>query len=179
MAMVRWDPFRDLEEMQNRLSYLFGRPGRVDGSKEESMTVAEWIGWIFGQRFGGALNLSLWNDPIRWDIIDPRFVPKSKTKGTEKGESEEKNGRQPLIDPDIAGMGAGSQPFETVLSNVIFYLLDGSHRFPGVSTAEETSRAVSFDFSRGRKIRARASTASTATRAVFVISSFVLLVSAS
>ena len=33
------------------------------------MTIAEWLGWIFGQRFGGALNLSLWNDPTRWGII--------------------------------------------------------------------------------------------------------------
>jgi HSP20 family protein len=37
-----WDPFRELEEMENRLSHLFGRPlRRGDGGKEE-MTVAEW-----------------------------------------------------------------------------------------------------------------------------------------
>ncbi len=33
------------------------------------MTISEWLGWIFGQRFGGALNLALWNDPIRWGIV--------------------------------------------------------------------------------------------------------------
>ncbi len=33
------------------------------------MSMAEWLGWIFGQRFGGALNLSLWTDPTRWSIV--------------------------------------------------------------------------------------------------------------
>ncbi len=33
------------------------------------MTVAEWLAWITGQRFGGALNLTLWNDPTRWGIM--------------------------------------------------------------------------------------------------------------
>lgn len=41
-------------------------PGLHDGA---AMTINEWAGWIFGQRFGGALNLSLWNDPTRWSII--------------------------------------------------------------------------------------------------------------
>jgi HSP20 family protein len=48
-ALTRWepfkmrlDPFKELEEMQNRLSTLFGRtPVRTEGGKEE-MTVAEW-----------------------------------------------------------------------------------------------------------------------------------------
>ncbi|WP_447976901.1 Hsp20/alpha crystallin family protein [Candidatus Nitrospira bockiana] len=40
---TRWDPFRELEEMEKRLSTLFGRmPMRTDGEKE-SMTVAEWV----------------------------------------------------------------------------------------------------------------------------------------
>jgi hypothetical protein len=33
------------------------------------MTIGEWIGWITGQRFGGALNLALWSDPTRWSIM--------------------------------------------------------------------------------------------------------------
>jgi hypothetical protein len=33
------------------------------------MTMGEWIGWITGQRFGGALNLGLWSDPTRWGIM--------------------------------------------------------------------------------------------------------------
>lgn len=41
--LVRWDPFRELEEMHNRLSSLMGRPlSRWDAGKEETMTVAEW-----------------------------------------------------------------------------------------------------------------------------------------
>jgi hypothetical protein len=34
-----------------------------------TMTISEWTSWIFGQRFSGALNLSLWSDPTRWGII--------------------------------------------------------------------------------------------------------------
>jgi HSP20 family protein len=42
-ALTRWDPFKELEELQNRLSTLFGRvPIRKDWDKEESLTVAEW-----------------------------------------------------------------------------------------------------------------------------------------
>lgn len=42
-ALVRWDPFRELEEMEKRLATLFGRaPIRKDGDKQESLTVAEW-----------------------------------------------------------------------------------------------------------------------------------------
>jgi hypothetical protein len=33
------------------------------------LTIGEWIGWVTGQRFGGALNLALWSDPTRWGIM--------------------------------------------------------------------------------------------------------------
>ena len=37
-----WDPFKELEEVQSRLSRIFGRPlAHKEGGKEE-MTVAEW-----------------------------------------------------------------------------------------------------------------------------------------
>jgi HSP20 family protein len=42
-ALTRWDPFRELEEMQHRLSSVLGRQSqaRQSGDKE-SITVAEW-----------------------------------------------------------------------------------------------------------------------------------------
>jgi HSP20 family protein len=42
-AVTRWDPFRELEEMQHRLSSVLGRQSqtRQNGDKE-SITVAEW-----------------------------------------------------------------------------------------------------------------------------------------
>lgn len=40
---TRWDPFKELEDMQRRLSTVFGRlPVRKEGGKDEAMTVAEW-----------------------------------------------------------------------------------------------------------------------------------------
>ena len=42
-AGTRWDPFKELEDMQSRLNTLFGRaPVRKNGDKEEALTVAEW-----------------------------------------------------------------------------------------------------------------------------------------
>ena len=41
-ALMRWDPFREMDEMQDRLGTWLGRtPARTDGSKE-ALTVAEW-----------------------------------------------------------------------------------------------------------------------------------------
>jgi len=41
--ITRWDPFKELEDMQSRLSTIFGRaPVRKDTGKEEAMTIAEW-----------------------------------------------------------------------------------------------------------------------------------------
>ena len=42
-TMTRWDPMPELDELQSRLSNLFGRaPLRKNGDKDEAMTVAEW-----------------------------------------------------------------------------------------------------------------------------------------
>ena len=42
-VITRWDPSKEMEELQNRLSNLFGRtPARLAEGKEESITVAEW-----------------------------------------------------------------------------------------------------------------------------------------
>ena len=42
-SVTRWDPFKELNEMENRLATMFGRaPVRKNGEKDEAMTVAEW-----------------------------------------------------------------------------------------------------------------------------------------
>ncbi len=42
-SITRWDPFRELDDLQNRLSTIFGRaPVKKDGDKREALTVAEW-----------------------------------------------------------------------------------------------------------------------------------------
>ncbi len=40
--MTRWNPFKELEDMEKRLSSYFGRPGISTESGKEAMTVAEW-----------------------------------------------------------------------------------------------------------------------------------------
>jgi HSP20 family protein len=42
-AVTRWDPFKELDELNKRLSMMYGRaPLRTASEKEEAMTVAEW-----------------------------------------------------------------------------------------------------------------------------------------
>ena len=42
-TITRWDPFKELDDLQTRLSTMFGRaPVRKDVGKEEAMTIAEW-----------------------------------------------------------------------------------------------------------------------------------------
>ena len=42
-SITRWDPFRELDELQNRISTLFGRaPIRKEGEKQEALRVSEW-----------------------------------------------------------------------------------------------------------------------------------------
>ena len=41
--ITRWNPFKELEEMEKRLATLFGRTAvRKEGDRQEAMTVAEW-----------------------------------------------------------------------------------------------------------------------------------------
>lgn len=42
-VITRYNPFKELEEMEHRLSTLFGRaPVKRNGERKEAMTVAEW-----------------------------------------------------------------------------------------------------------------------------------------
>ncbi len=42
-ALTRWDPFKEMEEAQNRLARVFGlAPARTGNADKESMTVSEW-----------------------------------------------------------------------------------------------------------------------------------------
>lgn len=42
MALVRWDPFRELEDMTVRLNRMFARPSLKETGKE-ALTVADWM----------------------------------------------------------------------------------------------------------------------------------------
>lgn len=42
-TLTRWEPLKELDELQNRLATLFGRqPIRKNDEKKEALTVAEW-----------------------------------------------------------------------------------------------------------------------------------------
>ncbi|MDH5738968.1 MAG: Hsp20/alpha crystallin family protein [Nitrospira sp.] len=42
MALVRWDPFRELEEVSDRLNRVFARPATRSSNGKETMIVADW-----------------------------------------------------------------------------------------------------------------------------------------
>jgi HSP20 family protein len=42
-ALTRWDPFKEMEDLQSRFTKIFGPPsGRATNGDKELMTVAEW-----------------------------------------------------------------------------------------------------------------------------------------
>lgn len=45
MTLVRWDPFRDLEDVSSRLNWMFRRPAlpQTNGTNKETMIVADWV----------------------------------------------------------------------------------------------------------------------------------------
>ena len=42
MTLVRWDPFRELEEVSDRLNRMFARPAAPPTNGKETMIVADW-----------------------------------------------------------------------------------------------------------------------------------------
>src|SRR6185295_10052914 len=42
MTLVRWDPFRELEDMSDRLNRMFSRPPLPRTNGKETMIVADW-----------------------------------------------------------------------------------------------------------------------------------------
>jgi HSP20 family protein len=43
MNLTRWDPFRELEDMRNRLDRLFGRTAVPSEGGKEALSVADWV----------------------------------------------------------------------------------------------------------------------------------------
>ena len=45
MTLVRWDPFRDLEDVSSQLNWMFRRPAlpQTNGANKETMIVANWV----------------------------------------------------------------------------------------------------------------------------------------
>lgn len=42
MALTRWDPFRELEEMSSRLNHFLGHPAPRTGAETAGVTLADW-----------------------------------------------------------------------------------------------------------------------------------------
>lgn len=42
MNLIKWDPFKELEDVSNRLNRLFGRTGSTEESDQNMLAVADW-----------------------------------------------------------------------------------------------------------------------------------------
>ncbi|MDD2699744.1 MAG: Hsp20/alpha crystallin family protein [Sideroxydans sp.] len=42
MNLIKWDPFKELEDVSNRLNRLFGRAGSTEDSDQNMLAVADW-----------------------------------------------------------------------------------------------------------------------------------------
>ena len=42
-ALTRWDPFKEMDELQRRLGSIFGLTAQRTGAGKEDMTVAQWL----------------------------------------------------------------------------------------------------------------------------------------
>jgi len=46
-ALIRWDPFKDMEDLQSRFTRLFGlTPARTENGGRELMTITEWAPFV-------------------------------------------------------------------------------------------------------------------------------------
>lgn len=43
MNLIKWDPFRELEDVSSRLNRIFGRPALRTGSENEMVAMADWM----------------------------------------------------------------------------------------------------------------------------------------
>lgn len=43
MNLVKWDPFKELEDVSNRLNRIFGRTPAVNESSREMLAVSDWM----------------------------------------------------------------------------------------------------------------------------------------
>jgi HSP20 family protein len=57
MTLVRWDPFRELEDMSDRLNRVFSRPGLSQTNGKETMIVADWIPAVDVSETGGEFHI--------------------------------------------------------------------------------------------------------------------------
>ena len=46
-TLIRWDPFKEMEDLQSRFAKLFGlTPARIIDGGKEALTVAEWMPFV-------------------------------------------------------------------------------------------------------------------------------------
>ena len=64
-ALTPWDPFRELDELQNRLATMFGRIPQRQGARtgNEAMTTADWAPMVDISEDENAFLLKLVTEP--------------------------------------------------------------------------------------------------------------------
>ena len=127
MTLVRWDPFRELEDMSDRLNRMISRPALPRTNGKETMVVADWVPSVDVSETDGEYQ-------IKAEIPDVKKedVKVTVEKGTmtivahRKFESEEKDKKPQRIEPICGSFGRTfSLPDDASPGNVSAEFKDG------------------------------------------------------
>ena len=92
-AIMRWDPFRELEDMSDRLNRMFARPSvrTASGNGKENLTVADWVPTVDISETDGAYQIKAELPEVKKDDVKVTLEDGILTiQGERRREKEEK-----------------------------------------------------------------------------------------
>jgi len=94
MTLVRWDPFRELEDMSDRLNRVFSRPTLPRTNGKENMIVADWVPSVDVSETEGAYQIKAEIPDVKKEDVKVTLEDGVLTiQGERKQEKEEKGKR--------------------------------------------------------------------------------------
>jgi HSP20 family protein len=92
MTLVRWDPFRELEDMSDRLNRMFSRPSLPRTNSKETMIVADWVPSVDVSETDGEYQIKAEIPDVKKEDVKVTVEDGVLTiQGQRKQEKEEKN----------------------------------------------------------------------------------------
>ena len=94
MTLVRWDPFRELEDVSDRLNRMFNRPALDRTSGKETMVAADWVPSVDVSETDGSYQIKAEIPDVKKEDVKVTLEDGVLTiQGERKQEKEEKSKR--------------------------------------------------------------------------------------
>ena len=107
MALVRWDPFRELEDVSDPLNRMFARPATPTSNGKETMIVADWTPSVDIAETEGAYQIKAEIPDVKKEDVKITVEDGVLTiQGQRKQEKEEKGTKYHRIDDPTAVLSA-------------------------------------------------------------------------